>query len=135
MAFATARCLVNRPQAGCCQLHEVSVRIAEIDAVSATPPFGAALNWDAVLAQPLGQLPDSDRVIFCVIRWHSSKSWRPSSAAICIRWATNFWYASRASGTEWEDVSLVPRSDHRFTSDWTRASQPRLACSKVSSSS
>src|ERR1700738_5713106 len=87
------------------------------------------------LLPPLGQLPDSDRVIFCVIRWHSSKSWRPSSAAICIRWATNLSYASSASGTECEEVSLVPRADHRFTSDWTRASQPRLACSNVSSSS
>jgi hypothetical protein len=53
MAFATARCSVNRPQAGCCQLQKVSVRIAEIDAVSATRPIGATFKRDAVLAQPL----------------------------------------------------------------------------------
>lgn len=45
--------LVSRPQAGCCQFHQVPVGVAEVDAVSATRPIGATFDRDTMRAQPL----------------------------------------------------------------------------------
>src|ERR1700676_235820 len=45
--------LVADPKSGRGQLQEMPVRIAEIDAVAATRPCGAALDGDAGAAQPL----------------------------------------------------------------------------------
>src|SRR5262249_22816008 len=47
----------------------------------------------------------------------------------------HFAYASSASGTVFVAVNFVARSDHKPTSDCTRASQARLTCSYDSRSS
>src|SRR5260370_13723211 len=45
--------LIAQPKSGRGELQEMPVRIAEIDAVAATRPFGAPLDLDAGTAQPL----------------------------------------------------------------------------------
>src|SRR6516165_7230602 len=50
---AATRVLINRPQARRRQLEQMPVGIAEIDAVAAARPIGAAFDGDALLAQSL----------------------------------------------------------------------------------
>ena len=45
--------LIPRPQSGRRQLEEMPVRIAEIDALAAARPFGAAFDGDVLGLEPL----------------------------------------------------------------------------------
>src|SRR5262249_35729987 len=87
-----------------------------------------SITWaDCFHVPPAGHPLPNDFAIFCVICCDSSTNRRPSSAAICIRCEAHFVHVSSASGTERTPLSLFAKSDHRETSDCTRASQARLA--------
>src|SRR5262249_30070261 len=49
----TAKPSIGRPQSRCGELQEMAIRVAEVDAVASARPVGAALDRNAVLAQPL----------------------------------------------------------------------------------
>src|SRR5262249_18894047 len=87
-----------------------------------------SVTWpDCFHEPPAGHPLPNDFGIFCVICCDSWTNRRPSSAAICIRCEAHFVHVSSASGTERTPLILFAKSDHRETSDCTRASQARLA--------
>src|SRR5262249_13087069 len=107
--------------------HKVASRLEDLGYVGPQVRRQSVTWLDCFHAPPAGHPLPNDFAIFCVICCDSSTNRRPSSAAICIRCEAHFVHVSSASGTERTALSLFAKSDHRETSDCTRASQARLA--------